>query len=605
MIRDVSTRWNSTLQMLDRALALKVYIRHWIDKYPAYRGLLLTEDEWLLLEDVLTILQPFRFYTLWISSSKSVTIHRSLEVYSAIILRLQHRLDELKHARLDWKVELRTAMKKTLEYATRLWDNLDSVHLPLEDRPRYPDSNRSMPVREDTIMDLAAILDPFTKLENFRGWDQEDQQAGVERETSWTESYRQRFLDFWKQHYAPNLKPPQLQRKRRWTSAFHSDSNDESNDEGDSHEVLVTDMQKLVEQYLDGETESIIVTNKDPEELKTLVANKGVLYKTVVRAFYSEPSVLGWWARNSDRKEFYPLVQMARDILAIPAAAVACEAAFSSGRDLCHYRRSKMKPDTITQSMICKHFDRKTMDEDIHEESNEDSNDASVELAQRLRALEVAASQFDVVFNRENADRKRRQLKKARNDLTLHRSLTEGREETPDTIRKSLGQIEHDGEVEYNKTLPPLPQKKYSKVQPLLPRAVGNEEEESVNLEQQRASQILPSVMWDEVSDFSGSDSEEESERREERHRRREKELQNRGEALKKARRMRPVASGRQRKEKQASRRQSTDGHSEQRSPKSPRLTTPTRRRQECSLSPNSVRPRRITALMKEGSYKV
>jgi hypothetical protein len=87
--------------MLDRALALKVYIRHWVEKYPAYRGLLLTEDEWLLLEDVLTILQPFRFYTLWISSSKSVTIHRSLEVYSAIILRLQHRLDELKHARLD------------------------------------------------------------------------------------------------------------------------------------------------------------------------------------------------------------------------------------------------------------------------------------------------------------------------------------------------------------------------------------------------------------------------------------------------------------------------------------------------------------------------
>ena len=369
-------------------------------------------------------------------------------------------------------------------------------------------------------MDLAAILDPFTKLENFRGWDQEDQQSGVEREKSWSESYRQRFLDFWKQHYAPNLKPPQLQRKRRWTSAFHSDSNDESNDEGDSHEALVADMQKLVEQYLDGETESTIATDKDPEELKTLVANKGVLYKTVVRAFYSEPSVLAWWARTSDRKEFYPLVQMARDILAIPVAAVVCEAAFSSGRDLCHYRRSKMKPDTITRSMICKHLDRKTMDEDIHEERNEDSNDASVELAQRLRALEVAASQFDVVINRENADRKRKQLKKARNDHTLHRSLTEGREETPDTIRKSLGQIEHDGEVEFNKTLPPLPQKKYSKVQPLLPRAVGNEEEESVNLEQQRASQILPSVMWDEVSDFSGSDSEEESERRGERHRR-------------------------------------------------------------------------------------
>src|SRR5215212_1617605 len=112
MIRDVSTRWNFTIQMLDRALVLRNYVRHWVEKYPAYRGLLLTGDEWLLLEDVLMILQPFRFYTLWISSSQSATIHRSLEVYSAIQLVLQKRLNELQRARLDWKVELRTAVEK-------------------------------------------------------------------------------------------------------------------------------------------------------------------------------------------------------------------------------------------------------------------------------------------------------------------------------------------------------------------------------------------------------------------------------------------------------------------------------------------------------------
>src|SRR5918912_538745 len=148
--------------MLDRVLSLKVYIRHWVQQYPAYHGLLLTEDEWRLVEDVLIILQPFRFYTLWISSSKSVTIHRSLEVYSSIILRLQRRLGELKNARLDWKVELRITIDKTLDYATRLSDNLDSVHLMSEDQPRYPESNRPMLIREDTIMDLAAILDLFT-----------------------------------------------------------------------------------------------------------------------------------------------------------------------------------------------------------------------------------------------------------------------------------------------------------------------------------------------------------------------------------------------------------------------------------------------------------
>ena len=290
MIRDVSTRWNSTLQMLDRALSLKLYIRHWVQQYPAYRGLLLTEDEWRLVEDVLIILQPFRFYTLWISSSKSVTIHRSLEVYSSIILRLKGQLDELKHARLDWKVELRNAVSKALEYATRLWDNLDSVHISPENRPLYPDSNRCMPVREDTILDVAAVLDPFTKMENFRGWDNADEDDGYNMpEISWLESYRQRFIDYWKQHYASNLQPPQVQRKRRWAEAFaDSDSDSESNAKSNdcNSEQQIAELQKLVEKYLDSELESILVTESDPEDLQTLVVNRGPACKYVANHVY-------------------------------------------------------------------------------------------------------------------------------------------------------------------------------------------------------------------------------------------------------------------------------------------------------------------------------
>ena len=292
MIRDVSTRWNSTLLMLDRALALKGYIRYWVERYPAYRGLLLTEDEWLLVEDVLEILYPFRFYTLWISTTKSVTIHRSLEVYNSIILHLKRRSDELKDASLDWKVELREAIEKALEYATRLWDNLDSVHLEPEERPLYPNSNRAMPIREDTLMDLAAILDSFTKLENFKGWDQEDEKAGESREISWTKSYRQRFINFWKQNYAPSLNPPQLQRKRR-RAAFESDSDDETNDSATFHDAMIAEMQKLVEQYLNSDPESIIA-GKEPEELVTLVANKGRCYRSVMEAFYFDSSILRW-----------------------------------------------------------------------------------------------------------------------------------------------------------------------------------------------------------------------------------------------------------------------------------------------------------------------
>ena len=589
--------------MLDRALALRDYVRHWVEKYPAYHGLLLTGDEWLLLEDVLTILQPFRFYPLWISSSQSATIHRSLEVYSAIQLVLQKRLNELKRARLDWKVELRTAVEKTLEYANRLWDNLDSVHLAEEDRPRYPDSNRAMPIREDTILDLAAVLDPFSKLENFRGWDRQDVAAEQRREVSWTVSYRQRFIDFWKVHYAPNLKPPQMSRKRRWTTAFDSDqSGEDSNDEESSHEAMIREMQKLVEQYLDSEVESVVREEQDPEALN-LVVNKGSQHRQVVREFYSD-SVLDWWAKNSDRKELYPLAQMARDILATPASAVACEAAFSSGRDLCHYRRSKMTPETITRAMICKHFDRATIDEDI-DELDDNSNDAEVELAQQLRALEIAASQFDVIAVKERAKKRKR----SQRDLSHHRSLTEAAGEGDHderTLRKHLGQIEHDGTVEFQKPLPPLPDKRYTKAQYLLPRATGTEKEYSLEQEKLREADRLPRVDWDEVSDFSSSDSDEEREQRAERQRRREKGLQNRTEALVKARRIRPVASHRrtQKKGKQPTRSQEEDEDAPP--PKSPRVMTPTRRRQQENLaSLSALRPRRVTALVEEGVYKV
>ena len=88
-------------------------------------------------------------------------------------------------------------------------------------------------------------------------------------------------------------------------------------------------MQKYVELYLDSDTESIVASDSHPHA--NLVSSYGSLSKIVAKRFYSDSSVLRWWAKNADRKEFYPLVQMARDVLATPASAVACEAAFSSG----------------------------------------------------------------------------------------------------------------------------------------------------------------------------------------------------------------------------------------------------------------------------------
>ena len=109
-----------------------------------------------------------------------------------------------------------------------------------------------------------------------------------------------------------------------------------------------------------------------------------------------------------------------------------------------------------------------------------------------------------------------------------------------------------------------------------------------MELEHVRVAEMLPRVDWDAVSDFSGSDSDEEREQRLERHRKRRKELEKRSDALVRARRLRPVASGVQRRGKQPTRRQETGD-----SIPSPQLT------------PGRVQPKRVASLRAEGAtYK-
>lgn len=52
----------------------------------------------------------------------------------------------------------------------------------------------------------------------------------------------------------------------------------------------------------------------------------------------------------------YPgLALMARDILAIPIAGVGVERTFNFARDICHYRRGRLSPETITSIMLVRH----------------------------------------------------------------------------------------------------------------------------------------------------------------------------------------------------------------------------------------------------------
>jgi hAT family C-terminal dimerisation region len=50
--------------------------------------------------------------------------------------------------------------------------------------------------------------------------------------------------------------------------------------------------------------------------------------------------------------EYPVLAKIARDILSIPASGAGVERLFNCARDVCHYRRGQLKPDTIKDLML-------------------------------------------------------------------------------------------------------------------------------------------------------------------------------------------------------------------------------------------------------------
>src|SRR6266850_1120382 len=58
-------------------------------------------------------------------------------------------------------------------------------------------------------------------------------------------------------------------------------------------------------------------------------------------------------------EHLYPSVAlMTKDILSIPASGVGVERIFNTARDVCHYRRNRLNPDTIEMIMLVKWYEK-------------------------------------------------------------------------------------------------------------------------------------------------------------------------------------------------------------------------------------------------------
>lgn len=90
LVEDVDTRWNSVYSMLERAYVLRKAIDKAIDSIKDLRDLEIQEIDWLLIEDLLKFLDPFKEITEQLSGQKYATI----SMVNAYMPKLRSHLDQ-------------------------------------------------------------------------------------------------------------------------------------------------------------------------------------------------------------------------------------------------------------------------------------------------------------------------------------------------------------------------------------------------------------------------------------------------------------------------------------------------------------------------------
>jgi hypothetical protein len=107
-IMNVKTRWNSTLELLERAYQLRVFTREWLQnpKYTGYRPLFTTQDEWTIVKYVMEVLRTFRYWTLWMSKRHTVTLHHIITVYNDMFDHMDDVMRALAKKKSQWKEDL-------------------------------------------------------------------------------------------------------------------------------------------------------------------------------------------------------------------------------------------------------------------------------------------------------------------------------------------------------------------------------------------------------------------------------------------------------------------------------------------------------------------
>jgi len=179
LLYDVKTRWNPTLNMLETSVWIREFTKEWLPTYPEFSPFWSTPVEWRQVEYILEVHQPIRFWTLCMSKTRGITIHRIFQVYQDIFDRLEMQIAKFDRKWMQWKVDIREGLLKVKLKVAAYYGKTEG--------PR------------GVSFDIGTCLNPYCKLDLFREWDIDDTSG----EDAYEKSYKEEFIGYYDLYYAP------------------------------------------------------------------------------------------------------------------------------------------------------------------------------------------------------------------------------------------------------------------------------------------------------------------------------------------------------------------------------------------------------------------
>jgi hypothetical protein len=305
-ILDVKTRWNSTADMIIRAIRLKkglsITMNRMFDdamgkkRRKIARGVVvddgdesfveITEEDWSNLVAILELLNPLKSATEIMSGDSYPALNLVVPTYTALLNHL----------------ELLSNDAVTTMYA-------ESDFIKDASKDAFNKLNKYYNISSE-LCTIATVLDPRLKLDFYKA----DKNPMAED----PEEIRAYVKSFYDKDYAPHditlSQNPSPTKKPTLLSGFYKTS-----------------------------------TTSDESEIDVYLSEP-------VIANHSNFKILDYWKINSAR--FPNLSRMARDYLAVPGTSTPSERAFSGGRQLITDFRCRLKGETVTACMLLKNWMR-------------------------------------------------------------------------------------------------------------------------------------------------------------------------------------------------------------------------------------------------------